>query len=281
MGQTAQALGPRSRPRSRADRSGTTLEHGLRPRCVARWAGLSRADRGRSVESRDSVGVEVQCGLSGLGDVQGFESWVPPGRFPRSTTVDHGMELTSRAVEASPYYRGIALHFTRPGEPHGQLPHRVAHRATAGGVFVRPSGPVDRARARRDRDLASRLQRAASTYRVGWPDTHGVCPSSSGSTPRMTRCDSASDPCLFVGDANKRPASRGPRGHDVGASAAAHFERQVQAQKADTGCHRALDVVYRDPNGARCRLASSRIGMARAVSLGPIFRARHRGNASR
>ncbi len=39
------------------------------------------------------------------------------GVTPRSITVDHGTEFTSRALEDWAYARGIALDFTRPGKP--------------------------------------------------------------------------------------------------------------------------------------------------------------------
>lgn len=37
--------------------------------------------------------------------------------LPRSITVDHGTEFTSRALEDWAYQRGVALDFTRPGKP--------------------------------------------------------------------------------------------------------------------------------------------------------------------
>jgi putative transposase len=39
------------------------------------------------------------------------------GSLPRSITVDHGTEFTSRALEDWAYARGVALDFTRPGKP--------------------------------------------------------------------------------------------------------------------------------------------------------------------
>ena len=36
---------------------------------------------------------------------------------PRSITLDHGTEFTSRALEDWAYARGVALDFTRPGKP--------------------------------------------------------------------------------------------------------------------------------------------------------------------
>ena len=36
---------------------------------------------------------------------------------PHSITVDHGTELTSRALEDWAYRRGVALDFIRPGKP--------------------------------------------------------------------------------------------------------------------------------------------------------------------
>lgn len=37
--------------------------------------------------------------------------------LPRSITVDHGTEFTSRALEDWAWRRGVALDFTRPGKP--------------------------------------------------------------------------------------------------------------------------------------------------------------------
>lgn len=36
---------------------------------------------------------------------------------PASITVDHGTEFMSKALEASAFYRGVQLDFTRPGKP--------------------------------------------------------------------------------------------------------------------------------------------------------------------
>ena len=38
-------------------------------------------------------------------------------QLPRSITVDHGTEFTSRAMEDWAWRRGVALDFTRPGRP--------------------------------------------------------------------------------------------------------------------------------------------------------------------
>jgi len=39
------------------------------------------------------------------------------GVTPRSITVDHGTEFTSRALEDWAYERGVQLDFIRPGKP--------------------------------------------------------------------------------------------------------------------------------------------------------------------
>jgi putative transposase len=49
--------------------------------------------------------------------VRAFEARVPPAQLPKSITVDHGTEFTSKAVEAWAFYRGVTLDFTRPGKP--------------------------------------------------------------------------------------------------------------------------------------------------------------------
>ena len=46
-----------------------------------------------------------------------FEAVVPPSQLPKSITVDHGTEFTSKAVVAWAFYRGVELDFTRPGKP--------------------------------------------------------------------------------------------------------------------------------------------------------------------
>jgi putative transposase len=67
--------------------------------------------------SRESPLVEVAHALSGKAVAAAFEQRVPVARLPRSITVDHGTEFTSKAVEAWAFYRGVALDFTRPGKP--------------------------------------------------------------------------------------------------------------------------------------------------------------------
>jgi putative transposase len=66
---------------------------------------------------RESPLVEAPCGRSGRDVVRAFEARVPPAQLPKSITVDHGTEFTSKAVEAWAFYRGVTLDFTRPGKP--------------------------------------------------------------------------------------------------------------------------------------------------------------------
>jgi putative transposase len=67
--------------------------------------------------SRESPLLEVGISLTGKHVVSAFEERVGPREFPKSITVDHGTEFTSKAVEAWAFYRGVELDFTRPGKP--------------------------------------------------------------------------------------------------------------------------------------------------------------------
>ncbi len=67
--------------------------------------------------SRESPLLEVGISLTGKHVVGAFEARVGPQDFPKSITVDHGAEFTSKAVEAWAFYRGVELDFTRPGKP--------------------------------------------------------------------------------------------------------------------------------------------------------------------
>ena len=67
--------------------------------------------------SRESPLLEVGFSLTGKHVVGAFEEAVPAAELPRSLTVDHGTESTSKAVEAWAFYRGVELDFTRPGKP--------------------------------------------------------------------------------------------------------------------------------------------------------------------
>ena len=60
---------------------------------------------------------DVAFSLTGKDVVGAFEATVPAGNLPKSITVDHGTEFTSKAVEAWAFYRGVELDFTRPGKP--------------------------------------------------------------------------------------------------------------------------------------------------------------------
>ena len=67
--------------------------------------------------SRESPLLEVAFSLTGKDVVGAFEATVSEGKLPKSITVDHGTEFTSKAVEAWAFYRGVELDFTRPGKP--------------------------------------------------------------------------------------------------------------------------------------------------------------------
>jgi putative transposase len=101
-----------ARARAGSDRCRAAVEHGPRHRRVDRWAAISGADRRRSVESPVSV-----PGGDRRAVVDAYERRVQTTQLPKSITVDHGTEFTSKALEAWEFYRGVALDFTRPGKP--------------------------------------------------------------------------------------------------------------------------------------------------------------------
>jgi len=61
--------------------------------------------------------LEVGFSLTGKHVVAAFGGTVAADALPKSLTVDHGTEFTSKAVDAWAFYRGVALDFTRPGRP--------------------------------------------------------------------------------------------------------------------------------------------------------------------
>jgi putative transposase len=67
--------------------------------------------------SRESPLLEVAFSLTGKDVVRAFEATDPEGHLPKSITVDHGTEFTSKAVQAWAFYRGVELDVTRPGKP--------------------------------------------------------------------------------------------------------------------------------------------------------------------
>ena len=67
--------------------------------------------------SRESPLLEVSFSLTGRHVVGAFEDTIGDANLPKSITVDHGTEFTSKAVEAWAFYRGVELDFTRPGKP--------------------------------------------------------------------------------------------------------------------------------------------------------------------
>jgi putative transposase len=67
--------------------------------------------------SRESVLVEVGHSLTGKHVAEALEraSWGRP--LPRTITVDHGTEFTSKALDAWAWEHGVELDFIRPGKP--------------------------------------------------------------------------------------------------------------------------------------------------------------------
>jgi len=68
--------------------------------------------------SRESPLLEVATGMSGRTVAAALDRALSGhGVTPRSITVDHGTEFTSRALEDWAYERGVQLDFIRPGKP--------------------------------------------------------------------------------------------------------------------------------------------------------------------
>ncbi len=67
--------------------------------------------------SRWSPILEVAQGMSGKAVAEALDRAIAKHRKPRSITVDHGTEFTSRALDDWAYRRGVLLDFIRPGKP--------------------------------------------------------------------------------------------------------------------------------------------------------------------
>lgn len=67
--------------------------------------------------SRESVVLETGLRLTGESVVQALQRAASERNLPRSITVDHGTEFTSRALDQWAWDNGISLDFTRPGKP--------------------------------------------------------------------------------------------------------------------------------------------------------------------
>jgi putative transposase len=67
--------------------------------------------------SRWSPILEVAQGMSGAAVAAALDLAIARHGKPRTITVDHGTEFTSRALDEWAYRRGVALDFIRPGKP--------------------------------------------------------------------------------------------------------------------------------------------------------------------
>ena len=67
--------------------------------------------------SRESSLLEVATAMSGRSVAAALDRILAASAIPRSITVDHGTEFTSRALEDWAYHRGVALDFIHPGKP--------------------------------------------------------------------------------------------------------------------------------------------------------------------
>jgi len=69
--------------------------------------------------SRQSPVLEVATAMSGAGVARALDASLDGEPPPRSITVDHGSEFTSRALEDWAFTSGVQLDFIRPGKPVG------------------------------------------------------------------------------------------------------------------------------------------------------------------
>jgi len=67
--------------------------------------------------SRESVVLETGFRLTGESVVKALQRVAFERALPRSITVDHGTEFTSRVLDQWAWEHGISLDFTRPGKP--------------------------------------------------------------------------------------------------------------------------------------------------------------------
>jgi len=67
--------------------------------------------------SRESVLLEIRFRLNGESVAQAVSRVAERHALPRSITVDHGTEFTSRALDQWAWERGVLLDFTRAGTP--------------------------------------------------------------------------------------------------------------------------------------------------------------------
>jgi len=67
--------------------------------------------------SRESVLLEAGFRLTGQSVVAALSRVATRRKLPRSITVDHGTEFTSRALDEWAWASGVQLDFTRPGRP--------------------------------------------------------------------------------------------------------------------------------------------------------------------
>jgi hypothetical protein len=67
--------------------------------------------------SHESPLLEVATAMSGRAVADALDRVLVEAAIPRSITVDHGTEFTSRALEDWAYHRGVALDFIHPGKP--------------------------------------------------------------------------------------------------------------------------------------------------------------------
>ncbi len=156
--------------------------------------------------SRQSPLLEVATAMSGRTVAEAVDRVLGAGTRPRSMTVDHGTEFTSRALEGlgASARRAARLHSAR--QAAGERVYRVLQRALARRVPERASIPVARGCATEDRNLAPRLQRSAAPRLPRAPDPVRVRHPSPGNTDDRSSRESLTQRCSLSGPTSARGA---------------------------------------------------------------------------
>lgn len=110
--------------------------------------------------SRWSPTLEVAQSMSGAAVAEALERAMARHGRPKSITVDHGTEFTSRALDEWAYRRGVALDFIRPGKTCRKRLHRIIQRQAA-RVFERPPSQMPGARSKRGESITTSIDRTA------------------------------------------------------------------------------------------------------------------------
>jgi transposase InsO family protein len=123
--------------------------------------------------SRWSPILETAQSMSGSAVAAALDKAIARHGKPKTITVDHGTEFTSRALDDWAYRRGVTLDFIRPGKPteNGFI---EAFNGKLRDECLNTHQFVDRGREEQDRGVAGRLQRASTAQLAGSTDTPRV-----------------------------------------------------------------------------------------------------------